>query len=241
MTVRGILTHMPNVKNNASAQETRRRLLEAAGEVFADRGLHNTTIRQITQRAGVSIAAVNYHFKDKLELYAALIRHVVEVHAPRCVPPELPNATAEQRLRHFISHFMQRVLEQEGEPWKRTLLSRELIQPTPSFDCLLDGFMWPMRARLYPLVREVAGARASEKYVTLTVNSIFGQCLYYSQNAEVIRRLDPSLLGSPHSAAVIAKHIADLTLAAIRSNTAARGIKAPRRSSRRSASAGTAH
>ena len=59
---------MANVKNNAAAQETRRRLLAAAGEVFAEAGFHAATVKVITDRAGASVAAVNYHFRDKAEL-----------------------------------------------------------------------------------------------------------------------------------------------------------------------------
>ena len=53
---------------------TREKLIEAAGEIFAEKGLHGTSIRDITQRAGANIASVNYHFHDKFELYALVLR-----------------------------------------------------------------------------------------------------------------------------------------------------------------------
>ena len=56
---------MANIKNNASAQETKRKLVEAAGEVFAEQGFERATIKDITERAGVSVASVNYHFGSK--------------------------------------------------------------------------------------------------------------------------------------------------------------------------------
>src|ERR1700733_7975250 len=56
---------------------TRARLLDAAGQVFAETGYQAATVRQICAQAGVNIALVNYHFGDKLELYTEVLRHSV--------------------------------------------------------------------------------------------------------------------------------------------------------------------
>ena len=61
---------MPRTKDSPQSREVCERLLHAAGEVFAERGFRAATVRQITERAGVNLAAINYHFHDKGELYA---------------------------------------------------------------------------------------------------------------------------------------------------------------------------
>lgn len=43
--------------------------LEAAGEVFAERGFKAATIQEISQRANANIASAYYHFRDKESLY----------------------------------------------------------------------------------------------------------------------------------------------------------------------------
>ena len=58
---------------------TKTRLLEAAGEEFADKGFEGATVRVICDRAGVNLAAVNYHFGDKEHLYVQAL-----LHAHRC-------------------------------------------------------------------------------------------------------------------------------------------------------------
>jgi TetR/AcrR family transcriptional regulator, regulator of cefoperazone and chloramphenicol sensitivity len=48
---------------------TRKRLLAAAGRVFAEKGYRDATIAEICRLAGTNIASVNYHFSDKESLY----------------------------------------------------------------------------------------------------------------------------------------------------------------------------
>ena len=62
-----------------ASESTRAKLLDAAAEVFAEIGYHGATIREICARAGVNGALVNYHFGDKLELYAQTLERLVSV------------------------------------------------------------------------------------------------------------------------------------------------------------------
>lgn len=52
--------------------DTVERILDAAEHLFADRGFAETSLRMITSRAGVNLAAVNYHFGSKKALIQAV-------------------------------------------------------------------------------------------------------------------------------------------------------------------------
>lgn len=52
---------------------TKEKLMDAAEKLFARRGFHGTSLREITAEAGVDLALVNYHFGSKKQLLAAVI------------------------------------------------------------------------------------------------------------------------------------------------------------------------
>lgn len=56
---------------------TRERLLEAAEVMFAQHGFQGSTLREITELAGVNLAGVNYHFGSKEELFREMLRQRV--------------------------------------------------------------------------------------------------------------------------------------------------------------------
>src|SRR3546814_15017276 len=60
---------------SATAQfSTKDRILGAAEELFAQHGFAGTSLRQVTSRADVNIAAVNYHFGSKENLVNEVFR-----------------------------------------------------------------------------------------------------------------------------------------------------------------------
>ena len=54
------------------SEETRSRLIHAAGELFALRGVEAVTVREIADKADAVPNAVRYHFGDKAGLVAAV-------------------------------------------------------------------------------------------------------------------------------------------------------------------------
>src|SRR5262245_32659817 len=107
---------------------TRASLLEAAGDVFAEVGFHSATVREICRRAGANVAAVNYHFRDKETLYAAVLTESLRSSLEK-YPADLglpPKATPAQQLHAFIRSFLLRVLSQGPESRHGKLMSREM-------------------------------------------------------------------------------------------------------------------
>ena len=69
---------MPELKPIYATVDARDKLLEAALSAFAELGFHGATVRDITQRAGVSQGLLTHHFGDKERLWNLVGEHVSE-------------------------------------------------------------------------------------------------------------------------------------------------------------------
>jgi AcrR family transcriptional regulator len=218
---------MANVKNNSASQETRRRLLLAAGEIFAERGYHAATIKEITDRAGASLASVNYHFRDKAELYAAVLRRIGEEAAELIPPDDALSGDAAERFRQFIQWYCVKSMGRNRPTWERILLAREMIEPTTAFYSLLEIVFQPLNEKLSGLIAELLGVRPSHKSVGLVAASVFGQCIYHLKHQQFIGHMHPQL-GNHPSVESLAAHIADFSLAGLRCNSSHRSSRSRR-------------
>ncbi len=205
---------MANVKNNASSQETRRKLIEAAGNVFARRGLHAATLREITELAGVNTASVNYHFSDKFELYAAVVRHAVSL-TPGMTTPEPGQGSPRDRLQAFITQAILDCHDPTRPAWRATLLSHELNQPTAAMEAIMDELIWPRVHFLRGLIRDILGPDFSKEEVARGAFSVIAQITHYLYNAGLLRRVEPSMV-QRENAEQLADHIVEFSLAGLR-------------------------
>lgn len=205
---------MPNVKNNAAAQETRRKLIDAAGEVFAELGLHAATIKEITARAGANSAAVNYHYRDKFELYAAVVRHALSL--TRATPSaEALAVSPEVRLRGFIAGMLEDLYDPSRPRWRATLLAHEFAQPTAALDAVMEELIRPRSDYVNSIVRSILGGGFSEEEVVRAAMSVGAQCFLYLYQREIVRRLHPQLLRDRNRDELV-EHIYGFSLGALR-------------------------
>jgi AcrR family transcriptional regulator len=62
-----------------TGEKTKKILLDTACEIFARNGYYKTTMRDITDAANTNVAAINYHFGDKENLYFEAFKHAFKI------------------------------------------------------------------------------------------------------------------------------------------------------------------
>ena len=194
---------------------TQQRLLEAAREIFADVGFRAATVRQICQKAGANVAAVNYYFGDKEGLYLAVLRSVPRAHAEKYPAVRNGRLSARDRLRVFVESLLQRVFDSGRPGWHVKIIAREMVEPTRALDSLVREVARPLHDELTSIVRALLGPAADDEAVRLSVLSIMGQCVYYHHARSVLERLHPQRPLGPADVVRLANHITNFSLQAL--------------------------
>jgi AcrR family transcriptional regulator len=92
-----------------AATETRDSILNVAEELFAERGFHGVSVREIAERAGVRQSLIHYHFSNKETLYAAAYaRRAIPINEQRSASLQaVENASAAApALDDLVAAFM---------------------------------------------------------------------------------------------------------------------------------------
>lgn len=207
-----------------AADPTHAKLLDAAGAVFAERGFHDATVREICARAGANIAAVNYHFGDKLGLYTEVLRNAVrgdQLERMRSVAGQ--NVPPEQALRRLIKLRLRGVGEGDRPARLVLLMAHEFAQPTPAMSRVVNEALRPMYDRLRDIVGAILGLPRDHDTTRLCTHSVIGQIVHYVVARPILARLWPELKMTPAQVDRIADHIADFSLAYLQAFKSWRG------------------
>jgi len=93
--------------------DTVTRILDAAEALFAERGFAETSLRSITTRADVNLAAVNYHFGSKKALIQAVFSRflspfykLVEASLDAHEKNQPDTVLSIEDILHFVAHAM---------------------------------------------------------------------------------------------------------------------------------------
>lgn len=171
-------------------EESRNRIIEEAGRLFARDGFDGVTIRRIAARAKVNIAAIGYHFGGKKGLYHEVMRRIVADTAP-IVGPVAANLRAgtaragdDRRAlaglaAEFVRHTLTTLLMSDRLTWQHLLLVREFSQPSDEFPMILDLAVNPMHDAVAELVAAATGRDATDPATRLLTTDVVGQCMVY--------------------------------------------------------------
>jgi TetR/AcrR family transcriptional regulator, regulator of cefoperazone and chloramphenicol sensitivity len=195
---------------------TRERLLEKAGQVFAEKGFQAGTVREICRRAEANVAAVNYYFGDKERLYIESVKSahgkvfsgMHQAQWPEGMPPA-------QKLATFIRMFVSRLVDPNRPRWHVQLMMREMALPTAACAELVRDNIRPIAEILMEILREILPRDWPRWKCFLVGNSIISQCVFYCQNQPIIEQLVGPDDYKHFDAGTLAEHITHFALAAL--------------------------
>jgi AcrR family transcriptional regulator len=212
-----------------STDDPRTRLLETAGEIFAEKGFRAATVREICSAAGANIASVNYYFGDKLALYIEAVKHAHSCRFNDPPPTWSLETPPEQKLVDFVRGMLTHLLDKSFPPWNVKLILREMVEPSEACRELTEQKIRPMATILFGILTELVPPGTPQVKTQMTAFSVIGQCLFYRVQEPVARQLVGPETFDAFTVEQLTDHIVGFTLAAL-------GRKLPARSAQESPS-----
>lgn len=174
---------------------TKERILNQAEALFAEKGYHAVSVREISAAAECNLAAMNYHFGHKQNLYLEVFRarwvpraRRVQAYFRESLPtqaPLSPTAVAQALAEAFLVG----PLSDEERQRHHQLMARELAQPTEAFELLAQEVIRPFFKELADIFRSFMPEGLGEERLMLNILSIFAMVLYFNFARVAVTRI----------------------------------------------------
>lgn len=202
---------------NAFGNDTRLRLINAAGQLFAEKGFDATTIREICDLAEANIAAVNYHFSGKMELYEATLQYTLLKDIPsEGKKKKAESLDVEDRIYDLVLGILRNIRLTDKPDWFPQLLRRETLFPTAEFQSFILRLMQQDFDQVSALIAELL-PNADKFTIHACTMTLLGQVKSVAMESDdVLAILFPQLKLDAKGCEKIARHIANTSIAGMK-------------------------
>ncbi len=114
-------------------RSTQDRLLDAAEQLFADKGFDDVSIRDLAAAADVNVAAVNYHFQGKENLYHEVVRRRYSLQRDETLaslaavlPRDGERPDLDSIIRAIVGQYLEGALVRAGGRQFMAVIAREM-------------------------------------------------------------------------------------------------------------------
>lgn len=174
-------TTTPSGQENAGPQA---RLLDAAEYLFCEQGFTGTTVRDLAAAAGCNIAAVNYYFGSKENLYIKVWRRQLQQMCEarigsiqRVISKASDQLTLEELLSSFANAFIGPLADEGKARRLIKLMAREMLDQHLPANMFVKEMVIPTMAAMRQALLGVCST-LDESKVPLVVFSIAGQLVH---------------------------------------------------------------
>lgn len=144
-------------------KETKRLIFETAGFLFAQYGYEKTTSKKICSMANVNLAAINYHFGCREELYKEVLieshNHIMHLNFLQEIDDS--DASLKEKVEKLVDFFAIKTLK--SDEWHMKLFIREIINPSKFVFEIFDDKILPKTVLSSRIIGDYLGLEVSDK------------------------------------------------------------------------------
>jgi AcrR family transcriptional regulator len=196
---------------------TKQLLIETAGELFAENGMKGTSIKMIAERSKQNIAAANYHFGSKKNLFVETLRFVVDKVCSdiKASEQKINKKNYSAELEKFVKSRCKILLSRSTPSWYGGLMVRALNEsPKPVQEIALE-FFTPDIEFLEKLAK-AAKPKLKTFAAKLWAYSVVSQIIFYISARRMILLANNRKQYSNDFIADVSDHIIKVSLAGLK-------------------------
>ena len=173
-------------------KDTRAALLECAEKLFLTHGFDGVSIRQITEATGANVAAVNYHFNGKTNLYReVLAQRLDEIASTKLailkkLDEQQPAADLEQILSAYVRSYFDSLLTTPDNDRLLQTIYREMGPDAIASDLVATRLVRPIHHAFQQIIGKTCPG-LDEEYISYCVSSVTGQVLHFIRAREILK------------------------------------------------------
>ncbi|MFN7730369.1 MAG: TetR/AcrR family transcriptional regulator [Pirellula sp.] len=223
--------------NKSDSENTKSALIQAAGELFAERGYSGVTAREVAARAGASLGSIPYHFGSMETLYReTLIEACKASKNHKDLQQQADQATPQEALRLAVLMLLEDYSAMDI-PWQVKLVEREYLEPSELFREVIRMKLRPDWDWLCGILGRAVDLPADSEAVAFGAITLHTQATTFLHYGRSIQELAPSLLLHAQPLEKLALVMTSLTLDAVDRYSAQFGTSATLKPSQRPAKA----
>lgn len=130
---------IPGMQAKKDYGDVRQRIIDAATELFANKGYSASSISDISTSANVNRALIYYYFKDKYDLYHTILKEGNDADirlAEEIYAKDMPSI---DKLKEFVARFSK--MREQNEKSIGRIIMRGIVDNSPETEgCMDEGF-----------------------------------------------------------------------------------------------------
>ncbi len=208
------------IRMSDKSANSRTRLLDAAEVLFAEKGFEKTTVRDITTAGHCNVASINYHFKNKDNLYREVyVRRIRQLREMRIAGIERvlsqgAEGTLEDLVGTFARTFLEPLMNAESGRWLMMLMTREMNEPRLPKEIFFEEMVRPVQEGLRGAIAVLCPGVNAES-TDLSIQAMVGQLMFFIRMRE-LQQANQGQLPAPPPMDLFIAHLVRFSSAGIR-------------------------
>lgn len=93
------------------SKNTEQKIFDAATELFLEKGVDRTSVREIASKAGINLALMNYYFRSKENLFDAIFSGLVKKHSEQLIRILNSDLALDDKIRQYVREYIDMLSE----------------------------------------------------------------------------------------------------------------------------------